>query len=192
MCWWAGYAGTFCMFKITFPWASALKSWIKQSWIASSALEDLPEGLQGEAGRRQKDIPWLLQWLWNQTSMPKPEWMQQHYFMSHIQGLLRLCILMLWAFNPGNKWWQCSLCIQGQKKKVHWQKAVSPWKLIFYALHKFAGTLQIISEVVGVFFNFSYKDQHKNLASISLVWLTGNVTLAISSPELLKNISVPD
>lgn len=42
-------------------------------------------------------------------------------------------------------------------------------KTYFYALHKFAGTLQIISEVVGVFLNFSYKDQHKNLASISLV-----------------------
>lgn len=106
------YAEIFCMFKITFSWSSALKSWIKQSWIASSTLEDLPEGLQVEAGERRKDIPWLLHWLWNQTSIPKLEWIQQHYFMSHIQGVL-LCILRVWAFYPRNKWWQCSLCIQG-------------------------------------------------------------------------------
>lgn len=103
----------FIMFKIICSWASAFKSGIKQPWIASSALEDLPEGLQGEAGRRQKDIPWLLHWFWNQTSMPKPEWMQQHYFMSHIPGLLLLCILRVWAFYPRNKWWQCSPFIQG-------------------------------------------------------------------------------
>lgn len=44
------------MFKMTLPHVSALKPRINSFWIANSALGDLPEDLQGEAGRKQRVI----------------------------------------------------------------------------------------------------------------------------------------
>lgn len=201
LCWRVGYGEIFSKFKMTLPWVSALKPRINSFWIANSALGDLPEGLEGEAGRKQRVIPRLLQWFWNQTSVSKPEWMQQRYCMPHIQGLFFLCILTVQAFNPRNssewarsdrtklKAGQVSLftvhLVGGKSRYIDKRLFLQESLLSFYVLHKFTDTPAINFQ--SAFFFFPYKGQYKNLTS-----LTGNVTLEMSSPELLINISVPN
>jgi len=51
------------MFKMALPWVFALKSRINSFWIANATLGDLPDGLQGAAGRKPREIPPLLQCL---------------------------------------------------------------------------------------------------------------------------------
>lgn len=156
LCWWAGYAEIFCMFKMTLPWVSALKSRIKPSWVANSALGDLPGGaLQGEAGRKQRVIPQLFQWLWNQTSMSKPEWMQQCYFMPHIQRLFLLSVLMVQAFNPRNSSDNVDCASrEGESRYTDIRLFLQESLLSFYALHKFTDTPATDFQSAILFFFF--------------------------------------
>lgn len=152
----------------------------------------LPDSLQGEAGRKQRVIPKLLQWNWNQTSTSKPEWMQQQCFIPHIFGLFFLCILMVQTFNPRNSSKNVHCTSRGGEAGTLTKGCFSK-KAYFLFMPPINSEipLQLISKVPFYYFFFfpspSYKGQYKNLTS-----LTGNVTLGIRSPELLINTSVPN